>query len=241
MGTFLRKGTTFVDGTTIVNATNLNAHVDDGIIEPTAISALTNKSVLVGTEEVMINDGGTLKKTSAQSVSEFVAAIPIGTVIDFAGIVSPTGWFMCYGQAISRTTYSELFAAIGATYGSGDGATTFNLPDCRGRVIAGKDDMGGTSADRITAGMRGTAAFNGDALGAAGGNERSQDHVHQYYDQDQYFSIVGASGFAAGPHFNQQYNNASATRNTYGLHSDFARAESGNVQPTIIMHKIIKY
>lgn len=55
-----------------------------------------------------------------------------GTVLPFAGEAAPNGWLLCYGQAISRTTYSTLFGIIGTTYGTGDGSTTFNLPDLRG-------------------------------------------------------------------------------------------------------------
>jgi microcystin-dependent protein len=94
--------------------------------------------------------------------------VPVGTVLDYAGTTEPTGYLFCYGQAVSRTTYADLFTAIGTTYGVGDGSTTFNLPDLRGRVIAGQDDMGGTSADRLTAQ---TGGVNGDTLGAAGGAE----------------------------------------------------------------------
>lgn len=61
----------------------------------------------------------------------------------------PTGWLRCYGQAVSRTTYAALFAAIGTAFGAGDGTTTFNVPDLRGRAVAGKDDMGGSSAGRL--------------------------------------------------------------------------------------------
>lgn len=74
---------------------------------------------------------------------------------------------MCYGQAISRTDYPNLFAAIGTTYGAGDGSTTFNLPDLRGRVAAGRDDMGGTAAGRLTS----ASTFVGTTLGATGGTE----------------------------------------------------------------------
>jgi microcystin-dependent protein len=94
--------------------------------------------------------------------------IPFGLVNDYAGTSAPSLWLLCYGQAVSRTTYSDLFGVIGTTYGTGDGSTTFNLPDCRGRVVAGQDDMGGVSADRLT-GL--TNGVNGDTLGATGGLE----------------------------------------------------------------------
>lgn len=63
----------------------------------------------------------------------------IGKIIMYAGTTAPERTLVCNGAAISRTTYSELFAAIGTTYGAGDGSTTFNVPDLRGRWIVGAD------------------------------------------------------------------------------------------------------
>lgn len=91
-----------------------------------------------------------------------------GTILDFAGTTAPNGWLLCYGQAVSRTTYPNLFASIGTTYGAGDGSTTFNLPDTRGRAVIGKDNMGGTAAGRITTAGGG---IDGTTLGAAGGTQ----------------------------------------------------------------------
>ena len=86
-----------------------------------------------------------------------VNAVPLGSVTAFAGSAAPAGWQLCYGQAISRTQYAGLFAVTSTTYGSGDGYTTFNLPDLRGRAIAGIDNMGGTDAGRLsTANTAGT-------------------------------------------------------------------------------------
>ncbi|ASR83319.1 major tail protein [Arthrobacter phage Caterpillar] len=62
-----------------------------------------------------------------------------GLISIFGGTVPPSGWMICNGMAVSRTTYSELFAAIGTTYGAGDGTNTFNIPDFRGRVATGYD------------------------------------------------------------------------------------------------------
>jgi microcystin-dependent protein len=96
-------------------------------------------------------------------------SIPIGASVDFWGSTAPNSSFvLAYGQAISRTTYSTLFAMFSTTYGSGDGSTTFNVPDLRGRVIAGKDDMGGSAASRLTATGLGVA---GTTLGNAGSSE----------------------------------------------------------------------
>lgn len=94
--------------------------------------------------------------------------ITVGTIVPYAGTSAPTGFLLCYGQAISRSTYAALFAVIGTTYGAGDGSTTFNVPDLRGRVVAGQDDMGGSSANRLTGQSGGV---DGDGLGNAGGLE----------------------------------------------------------------------
>jgi len=96
------------------------------------------------------------------------SGVPVGSGTDFWGTSAPSGWLFAYGQAISRTTYAALFAVLSTTYGVGDGSTTFNLPDKRGRASFGKDDMGGSSANRIT---DQTGGWNGDTLGATGGTE----------------------------------------------------------------------
>lgn len=84
--------------------------------------------------------------------------VPPGTFAPFGGAAAPTGWLLCDGSPVSRTTFADLFAAIGTSYGPGNGTTTFNLPDARGRFILGK-----------------AASGTGSALGNTGG---SLDHVH---------------------------------------------------------------
>lgn len=68
------------------------------------------------------------------------ATAPAGTVMYFAGQAAPNGWLKANGAAVSRTVYADLYAAIGTTYGEGDGSTTFNLPDLRGEFVRGFDD-----------------------------------------------------------------------------------------------------
>lgn len=68
--------------------------------------------------------------------------VPAGTVLATGRSTAPSGYLMCDGAAVSRTTYADLFTAIGTAYGAGDGSTTFNLPDLRGRVPMGEDPGG---------------------------------------------------------------------------------------------------
>lgn len=88
--------------------------------------------------------------------------LPIGAIMPYTSKTTPSNWLPCNGQAVSRTTYADLFAIIGTQYGAGDGSTTFNLPDLRGRVITGLD----TSQDE----------FN--VIGKSGGSKYIQDHQH---------------------------------------------------------------
>lgn len=104
---------------------------------------------------------------------------PVGGLMPFAGSVPPSRWLLCFGQAVSRTTYALLFAVIGTVYGAGDGSTTFNLPDARGRSLSGLDNMGGVAAGRITSG---NSAISGVTLGATGGDERLPNHNHGLTD-----------------------------------------------------------
>ena len=71
------------------------------------------------------------------STDSIYSACPIGTPCAFAGSVVPDTFLLCDGSAVSRATYSDLFSAIGITWGAGDGSTTFNVPDFRGRVLVG--------------------------------------------------------------------------------------------------------
>lgn len=74
--------------------------------------------------------------------------VPVGTVIAYAGRAAPAGWLLCDGRAVNRMTYSSLFDVIGGTHGTGDGTTTFNLPDYRGRFLRGVDSGAGRDPDR---------------------------------------------------------------------------------------------
>ena len=93
--------------------------------------------------------------------------VPVGAGMDFWGGTAPNSSFAFpFGQAISRTTYATLFSMISTTFGAGDGSTTFNLPDKRGRVSACPDIMGGPDAGRLAAGALASVR---NSFGGAGG------------------------------------------------------------------------
>jgi hypothetical protein len=122
--------------------------------------------------------------------------IPIGTIVTFGGNTTPTGWFLCNGQSVSRTTYAALFNTIGTAYGNGDGSTTFNVPDFRGKFLRGLDGTAGVDPD---SGASSNAGADGKRYALNGGNTGNslgsvqldgfQGHWHQLmiYPNDGYY------------------------------------------------------
>ena len=146
---------------------------------------------------------------------------PVGLISMYSGTTAPTGWLICDGSAISRTTYATLFGVIGTTYGSGDGSTTFNLPNLKGKVPVGID----VNDDD----------FN--LIGKTGGSKYIQAHKHAVnwatepgntegrvrLGNSSGGSATGAYGYAVNENINVQTGN------------------SGNLQPYIVLNYIISY
>lgn len=105
--------------------------------------------------------------TLAKLASDVAASlVPAGSVMSYVGTSAPTGWLMCDGSAVSRVTYAALFAVIGTSHGSGDGSTTFNLPDYRGRFLRGLDGSAGRDPDDSSRTAMNSGGNTGDAVGS---------------------------------------------------------------------------
>lgn len=173
--------------------------------------------------------------------SEAVGLVPIGALVPFAGAVVPVNWLLAQGQSLVRADYAELFAAIGTAYGSASG-TTFNAPDMRGRVAAGRDNMGGTPANRLTSAVSG---IDGASLGAAGGNQNLHQHSHGVTDTGHSHSTptvnesFGPSG-ASSPDGVTSASGDTASATTGISIQNAGSGSSQNVQPTIVLNWIIR-
>lgn len=182
------KSFTFTDGTT-ASASQVNANFDDLInFLNSSVLHTDGSNAFVGDLDAgghkLTNLAPGVASTDAATVSQLGSAgeLPAGVIVMTAKSSADTGWLLCDGGAVSRTTYSTLFTAIGTTYGSGDGSTTFNLPDLSSRFPAGK----------------GSATWS-NTLGETGGTKDatlvSHDHGHaRPYDTTSQRDALTGSG-----------------------------------------------
>lgn len=179
---------------------------------------------------------------------------PTGTVESFAGSSAPTGWLLCHGQSLNATAnpqFADLWGVLGTTYG-GSGITAFNLPDLRGRSVAGKDDMGGSAANRIT---NAASGITGTTLGANGGAQThtltttqmpshthiQNAHSHTHIFVSRWIPTTPTSAMSNLEAVNSggdgTWANPSTTATNQNTGGDGAHQ---NMPPTIILNYIIK-
>jgi microcystin-dependent protein len=248
-----------ITGGTISSPTISTPTVTGGTFSSPAITAGTLGSATTAVTQAA-NDNSTLVATTAY-VNQAIT-FPIGICVPFAGNTAPASWALAYGQAISRTTFAAAFAVYGTTYGAGDGSTTFNLPDARGRVIAGLDNMGGTAANRLT---NASMTPNGTTLGATGGTQQNSattslgltssgtNFINLGSGQTGSTSggWSGSAPAAAGADFNALTTGSiSATTNTTPITGNvsisvfgsgtFGSAAFNIVQPTVLMNMMCR-
>lgn len=194
--------------------------------------------------------------------------LPAGIINPFAGVTAPDGWLLCYGQAISRTQYSDLFIALGTTYGSGDGSTTFAIPDMRGRAVAGVDNMGGSDAGRLSIANTLGTTTGAETVTITSGNlpvhTHAIDHTHPNFNTSggEGAHSHGAHGGTFDSGVPTTYTNRWSTADSFlrdtttaGAHNHaitlpafsgtsgnggFSNTAVDKMQPTIILNYIIK-
>jgi microcystin-dependent protein len=193
-----------------LDGTNWQLLTGFGDVDLSSTQTLTNKTHGAGSvwdgQTIPVDHGGT-------GLTDGSNLLPPGTVGQFARNTAPTGWLKANGAAVSRTTYAELFAAIGTTFGVGNGSTTFTLPDLRGEFIRGWDDARGVDVGRVF----------GSAQAAA-----NQAHTHTGSTSTDPGHVHGLPVFASGGGSTGSTNiatsvvdatNATRNTNTAGSHS----------------------
>lgn len=161
--------------------------------------------------------------TSSGSGSTVTSSIPTGTVFDYAGSNTnvPTGYLLCDGSTISRSTYSALFAIIGTGYGAGDGSTTFNLPDFRGRTAIGAGQGAGLSV-RVRGDMVGTETHTLT-------ENQMPSHIHSM-----------GRGLAFSPNNGGSFRGDGSTGPNVTTGAAGGSQPHNNMQPSLVINKIIK-
>jgi microcystin-dependent protein len=232
----------------------INTSAENVTIDPDGSETINGASTLVlgaGESATLHTNGVAWYNTTGNVPDESITPDKLsfgitGIVAPYTGSTAPTGWLLCYGQAVSRTTYAALFAVMSTTFGVGDGSTTFNLPDLRGRTPFGVDNMGGSAASRVTSGVSG---ITGTTLGAVGGSQIMHEHSHTATVTDPghnhqllnnagggttaVFQAGGASGGAVGP----------VSTNVTGISVSIANAGTGasqNMPPAMMLNYIVK-
>lgn len=200
---------------------------------------------------------GRLGRQDNDLFGERPASLPSGIVLMHAGSSAPSGWLLCDGSAVSRSDYANLFAVIGVSYGAGNGTTTFNLPDLRGRFPVGRaasgtfatlGSTGGAETVALTAAQSGTAAHTHAATGAAtaagghahsGGTSSGGGHGHSAstggsgshshsVNQSYIMSLnTGTAGNGGGTTIVNSGNASSPSTNGGGDHTHSVSVSSG--------------
>lgn len=180
--------------------------------------------------------GGVNSDGTAKFRVRTVLQMPAGAVLPFAGNTVPKGWLLCNGQAVSRTDYDELFEVIGTTYGTGDGSTTFNLPNLVDKFVEG----GSTSGTVKSAGLPNISGSTSWGVNGIVGTYSGQSWAYSRSDgalsvskEGKAFGCIGASGADSASSNVAVAIDASKSNSIYGA--------STTVQPpAIVMKYIIK-
>jgi microcystin-dependent protein len=189
---------------------------NDEIVTPTKLNSAATPVVALANNEVTTSTIADGAVTQAK-LNSSVTLVPTGAVMPFAMNTAPSGWLAANGSAVSRTAFAALFAAIGTTYGAGDGSTTFTLPDLRGYFVRGS----GTNSDGVDAGTFGAKQADGvisHTHSGTTGND-SPDHTHNTtFRNNAESSGLGSPAATGGNLSTAQYSSGGASvRHQHGF------------------------
>lgn len=181
----------------------------------TKISELPAASTLAGADLFPVVQGGVTKKAPLS----LVPGVPTGALLIWSVAAAPTGYLLCDGAAISRVDYAALFALIGTTYGAGDGSTTFNLPNLKGRIPVGLDAAQGEFDALAETGGAKTHALSVAELATHGHTASSAAVSHAHTASSAAVSHAHTASSAAVSH--SHTGSSAATSHAHSGSSDF--------------------
>jgi len=162
---------------------------------------------------------------------------PSGSLVPFAGTAAPPGWLLCEGQAVSRTTYASLFAVLGTRYGAGDGSTTFNLPNMKGRVPVGRD---GAQSEFDTLGETGGAKTHTLTVAQMPSHTHTQNpHSHTSGGNGFFVNTDSGANLQSGSSTNRVVRGSTAAATATNQNTGGGQPHN-NLQPYIALNYLIK-
>lgn len=167
--------------------------------------------------------------------------VPAGSMLAFGGAAAPNGFLLCTGAAISRTAYAKLFTAIGTTFGSGDGSTTFNIPDTRNRAHVGSGSLyaaGATGGSKDAIVVSHSHGLTIDTTSIVG---EFDEAAQSGYTSGVFSNVFSYSGAGANPHTNYRLHMDASHNHTGSIAATGGSGVDNNMMPYFACPFIIKY
>ena len=168
-----------------------------------------------------------------------IEGIPTATIVPWSSASVPSGFLECDGTAVSRTTYADLFAVIGTTYGSGDGSTTFNVPDLQDNVPVGKSNNKALASTGGANTVTSTGNVAGSTANATLSTAQLASHSHNHFVGNVPGPAYGAEGYGSRNN-NATGNTGSGSGHSHNMSANFVGDATSVVQPYLTVIYIIK-
>jgi microcystin-dependent protein len=269
MDVYLFSGTyCFIDNSYLINVTGTNFVVANYTGTNMYINSLTgasgaftnlnvNNLYLPTLDPIDSKTALTYDLTTKEVGYYAYSLIPEGTILPYGGSSAPPGYLLCDGAAISRTTYARLFAVFGTTYGSGDGLTTFNIPNLQGKIPVGRDagqtefdtlgELGGAKTVTLTTGEIPAHTHSGTGTTTSAGSHSHTpaagfNFVTTYSSGDDIDTGAGG-GIASGNATQSSTSTEPAHTHDYSFttSSTGGSGAHNNLQPYIVLNYIVRF